>query len=131
MLKKIEHYHRAVANLSAAAAAYEASPENDLYLDALIQRFEITVELAWKSLRDYLEEEGIPCPLSTPRGVLKEAYTAGILADEDLWPDIVTSRNQTAHIYDLPTARRIAARIQEAYLAAFFRLDNFYQEKPH
>ena len=48
MLQKIEHYISALAQLEQAVAIYQKSQQDALYRDGLIQRFEFTVELAWK-----------------------------------------------------------------------------------
>lgn len=58
MLQKIENYHYALAQLAEAVQIYTADPGDALYRDGLIQRFEFTVELAWKSLKEYLEDQG-------------------------------------------------------------------------
>ena len=73
MLQKIENYHHAVAQLEQAVTVYSRDPDDALYRDGLIQRFEFTVELAWKSLREYLEDQGSVLAVVSPRAVLKEA----------------------------------------------------------
>lgn len=83
MLQKIEHYISALAQLEQAVAIYQKSQQDALYRDGLIQRFEFTVELAWKSIKEYLEDQGSTTPIATPRAVLKEAFAAGIIQDAD------------------------------------------------
>ena len=73
MLQKIENYKRAFAQLEDAVKSYLAAPQDTLYRDGLIQRFEFTVELAWKSLREYLEDQGVVLAVVSPRAVLKDA----------------------------------------------------------
>lgn len=128
-MKKIENYHRAVDQLSAAVCAYQAHSDDSLYRDGLIQRFEFTVELAWKSLKEYLEDQGVIISLSSPKAVLKEAFSSGIISDDGVWMDIVNSRNKTSHIYDEAAAIGIAKKICEEYVDIFRRLDAFYCEK--
>ena len=67
MLQKIENYKRAFAQLEDAVKSYLATPQDTLYRDGLIQRFEFTVELAWKSLREYLEDQGVVLAVVSPR----------------------------------------------------------------
>ena len=76
MLQKIENYKRALAQLEEAVDRYQQSPKDTLYRDGLIQRFEFTVELAWKSMKEYLEDQGMVLSIASPRGILKEAYAA-------------------------------------------------------
>ena len=59
MLQKIENYKRALTQLEEAVKCYRQAPDDTLYRDGLIQRFEFTVELAWKSMKEYLEDQGM------------------------------------------------------------------------
>ena len=74
MLQKIENYKNAIMQLEDAVNCYLASPQDTLYRDGLIQRFEFTVELAWKSLREYLEDQGVVLSVISPRAVLKDKH---------------------------------------------------------
>ena len=93
MRQKMANYKYALGQLEDAVARYQQSPEDSLYRDGLIQRFEFTVELAWKSVKEYLEDQGVVLSIASPRGILKEAFAAGILEDGDLWNSILTARN--------------------------------------
>jgi len=74
------------------------TPEQDqIVIDATIQRFEFTVELCWKALKNRLYKEGIQT--TTPRSVMQEAYTAGWLVDESIWLNMLRDRNLTSHTY--------------------------------
>ena len=97
MLQKIEHYISALAQLEQAVAIYQKSQQDALYRDGLIQRFEFTVELAWKSIKEYLEDQGSTTPIATPRAVLKEAFAAGLIQDAEEWNKIITARNITSY----------------------------------
>lgn len=66
MLQKIENYNSALAQLEQAVAIYQKSQQDALYRDGLIQRFEFTVELSWKSLKEYLEDQGFVLAASVP-----------------------------------------------------------------
>ena len=52
--------------------------------EGAIQRFEVGFELAWKTIKDYLEESGVVVDPVTPRNVIKEAFTARLLDDADV-----------------------------------------------
>ena len=72
--------------------------KTDINRDSAIQRFEIAVDLGWKTLKSYLEEsKGIIC--KSPKGCLREAFSQGIIDYDDYWIKIVDFRNQTAHLY--------------------------------
>lgn len=127
MLQKIENYHHAMAQLEEAVAVYSRDRGDSLYRDGLIQRFEFTVELAWKSLKEYLEDQGTVLSITSPRAVLKDAYAAGVIMDADVWDEIIRSRNVTSHVYDEKTAIEVADRVCNTYLPVLKKLNNFYR----
>lgn len=127
MLQKIENYASALAQLEQAVAIYQKSQQDALYRDGLIQRFEFTVELSWKSLKEYLEDQGFVLAASSPRSVLKDAYAAGVIQDAECWNQILTARNITSHVYDEKTADNVAAQICSDFLPVLQALGRFYQ----
>lgn len=128
MLQKIENYHHAVAQLEQAVKVYSNDQDDSLYRDGLIQRFEFTVELAWKSLKEYMEDQGSVLAVASPRSVLKEAYAIGAIKDDEVWEAIIRSRNITSHVYDEQTAIDVADHICGDYLPVLQKLDSFYRE---
>ena len=95
-----------------------AQPEGDLVRDAVIQRFEFTFELVWKSLKLYLERQGLDC--GGPRSTLKKAFTEGLInsPDEaDGWLRVLEDRNLASHAYDEALAIRIYQHVVQEYVA--------------
>ena len=90
--------------------------DDDLYRDGVIQRFEFTFELLWKTLKIYLENQCII--VRSPRESFKEAFRLGIIEDEKLFLDMLKDRNDTTHIYDKETSENIFARIKQNYIPA-------------
>ena len=93
-----------------------AEPQNALIRDAIIQRFEFTFELVWKSLKLYLERQGQEC--GGPRSTLKKAFAEGLIhtPDEaDLWLQMLEDRNLTTHAYDESLAMRICEHVVKDY----------------
>lgn len=88
--------------------------------DGVIQRFEFTFELTWKTLKLYLLNEGIIT--NSPKEALKEAFRMGIITDEECFLDMLTDRNQTAHIYSEDISKEIIVRIKKVYLSALKKL---------
>ena len=93
-----------------------AQPQSDLVRDAVIQRFEFTFELVWKSLKLYLERQGLDC--GGPRSTLKKAFAEGLIDSPDqadVWMEMLEDRNLTSHAYDEALARRIYRHIVQNY----------------
>lgn len=127
-MKKIENYLRAIGHLKEAVDIYSVQPENDLYRDGLIQRFEFTVELAWKSLKEYLEDQGVAITRATPKAILKDAFAAGVIQEDQVWILILHARNLTSHIYTEETAQTIARQVCIDFLPTLQKLETFYLE---
>ncbi len=126
-LMKIKNYLSAVQRLAEGVADYEAFPTSSTMRDGVIQRFEFTFELAWKSLKEYMTDQGVAAQLQFPKQVLKEAYAAGIISDERVWVDMLSSRNITSHIYDDKQASTVMADIQSRFLPALLDLAKYYE----
>ncbi len=88
---------------------------------ALIQSFEISFELAWKVMKDYLESEGF-LPKS-PRETIKTAYQADLINKAQVWMDALVDRNLTVHTCDETFAIDMAGKIQKIYYPA---ISDFY-----
>lgn len=114
---KFEKFQKALFSLE---AIYLKTPlEDRANIDATIQRFEFTFELAWKCLKDYFFDKGLV--LNYPKEVLKEAYATGFIDDEALWIKMLLDRNMTSHTYDEKLADEIYRHIRN-YVPALKRL---------
>ncbi len=92
--QRAQQFAKAVARLEDACD----QPENEFIRDSVIQRFEFCFELSWKMLKLKLNTEGIDA--STPRTVIRESVTAGLLDDGNAWSGMLQKRNETSHTYD-------------------------------
>lgn len=86
-----------------------AAEETILHRDGTIQRFEFTVELAWKTVQEFLRTQEILC--QSPKNCMREAFTFGLIADDPVWIEMFEDRNLTAHTYDEATAVRVYKRL--------------------
>lgn len=91
----------------------------------LLERF----ELAWKTVKDFLEEGGLAFVTITPRQVLKDAFAAKILNDGQLWIDMLDHRNLLAHTYNLARFEKAVDAIHTRYLHAFAQLHERLQQE--
>lgn len=95
---------------------------NQITVDAILHRFEFTFELAWKTVKDYLDYLGFSYKNGSPREVIQNGCKQGIITDGEKWIDMMLSRNTLSHIYDEETSRDIYKRIIDEYLALFENL---------
>jgi nucleotidyltransferase substrate binding protein (TIGR01987 family) len=97
--------------------------------EGAIQRFEVAFELAWKTINDYLEESSVVVNPVTPRNVIKEAFTARLLDDADVWIDMILHRNLLSHTYDIKVFEMVLQALAERYFPAFDRLHESFLMK--
>jgi len=98
---------------------------NELEIQGIIQSFEFSFELAWKTLKDYLESQGVSA--SYPREVIKTAFRYEILKDGAIWLEMLEKRNLLAHTYDEKLALDAHTLIRDSYSQELFSVEIFFQ----
>jgi nucleotidyltransferase substrate binding protein (TIGR01987 family) len=93
----------------------------------LIHAFEFTHELAWNTLKDFLQSRGTS-NLFGSKDATREAFAIGLIENGEAWMAMIQSRNQTTHTYDESTANEIAQAILTRYLNEFFRFQERFAE---
>lgn len=86
---------------------------NKFEVQGLIQCFEYTFELAWKTMKDYLEFEGYE--VKSPRAAIQTAFQIELLTDGHIWIDALEKRNLMAHTYDEEVAKQAEQLIKTSY----------------
>lgn len=102
---------------------------SDLEKEGIVQRFEYTFELAWKTVKDYLIFNGIVFDQVTPRHVLKQAFASKIIEDGQIWMDMLEHRNLMSHTYDRGICEKAVEAIAERYLTALEQFYTFFKNK--
>jgi nucleotidyltransferase substrate binding protein (TIGR01987 family) len=117
--RKFHNFKNALNRLKEGILKFDEA--NDLLRDGLIQRFEFTFELAWKTLKVCFEEDGL-IGLNAPKTVLREAFSVGIIKDDELWLAMLNDRNSASHIYSEQLAIEICDNIKGKYVIALNEL---------
>ena len=120
--QRFQNFDRALCLLRSALAGRNLENYNELEMEGLVQRFEYTFELAWKTIKDYLENSGVVLAQVTPATVIKEAFSAKVIADGELWMEMLKRRNLLSHTYDFQHFQAAVVAIHAHYLTAFEQL---------
>jgi len=120
--QRFNNLQSAYQRLQHAVQANAQTSDNDLIRLALIKSFEMTFELSWKTMKDYLKYNGIDMKL--PREVIKQAFANDIITDGQLWIDMLEDRNLMAHTYDEARALEAVNHICRRYMEG---LEQLYQ----
>lgn len=131
-LQRFNHFDKAFAQLKEAVELSQQRPLSKLEQQGLIQAYEYTHELAWKTLKDFLEERGVQ-NLYVSKDTSRTAFREGLIENGEIWIDMIKSRNLNSHTYDETTADEIASAILETYFAEFevlrTKMENLKQEE--
>lgn len=93
---------------------------NKFEIQGLIQCFEYTFELAWKTMKDYLEQEGFE--VKSPRSAIQIAFQTQLITEGHIWIDALEKRNLMAHTYDEEKASEAETLIKEKYYTVIVKL---------
>lgn len=107
-----EDYSNAVDRLQEALEV----EESQLVIDGILHRFEFTFELAWKTLKDYLEYMGYLEKTGSPREAIQNGFKQGIIEDGEAWINMMLARNSLAHLYDEEESRKVYKKIKYEYI---------------
>ena len=117
--ERLESFSKALMQLETALQQKNFSV---LEKDGVIKRFEFTVELAWKTIQDILNEQGYD--VKGPKPVIKQAFRDGIINEGQAWMDMLDDRNRSSHLYDETIASGIFDKIQIEYFALLTEFRN-------
>lgn len=126
-IQRFNNYRKALERLNEAVELANDRELSDLEQQGLIQGFEFTFDLAWKTLQDYLREHKRPNDNGGPNVIIGQALADGLITGEEEWQAMKKSRDLTSHSYDGETADDIAEQIVETYQGMFVQLETRLQ----
>lgn len=117
-MKKLENFEKAFENLK--DVFNYAPPYTPVIIVGLTGLFSICFEQSWKVMKLLLEYNGnLSDKIGSPRSIIKAAFQAGIIDNEDIWLDALMSRNLIAHTYDEESAVVVIEKIKSDYYKMF------------
>jgi nucleotidyltransferase substrate binding protein (TIGR01987 family) len=108
--QRYENFKKAMGQLTEFVTKLEL---NKFEKQGLIQCFEYTFELAWKTAKDYLEEQGFM--VKSPRDTIQTAFQTQLITDGHVWIDALDKRNLMSHTYDEAKADEAEQLIRTKY----------------
>jgi len=122
-VQRFDNYCKALSQLERAVFLSKERGLSDLEEQGLIQSFEYTHELAWKTLKDFLNYKG-NYEIYGSRDATKEAFKYDLIVNGEIWMDMIKSRNKSSHTYNEETANSIVHAIINDYFQEFANLKN-------
>jgi len=126
--QRFSNYKKALLQLGEAVTLSESRELSDLEKQGVIQAFEYTHELAWTTLKDFLEYKG-QRDIYGSKDASRKAFQLSIIEDGEGWMDMIQSRNKTSHTYNKETAEEIVAAVTTNYYKLFVSLEEKLNEQ--
>lgn len=120
-IQRLNNYQKALLQLTHAIQLATERDLSDLEQQGLIQAFEYTHELAWKTLKDLLEDRGNEA-LYGSKDVTRAAFKLGLVENGEAWMDMIKSRNKTSYTYNEGTTKEIVNAVKAHYFKEFNQL---------
>jgi nucleotidyltransferase substrate binding protein (TIGR01987 family) len=117
-IQRFNNFLKALNQLTEAVELAEQRELTKLEEQGVIQAFEFTHELAWNTLKDFLENRGVQ-NIYGSKDVTREAFKAGLIDNGEIWMDMIKSRNLATHTYNQTTALEIMKSVTESYFTEF------------
>lgn len=120
-MKKYENFCASLKNMKEIYDYDE--PYNTVVLTGLVGLYEICFEQSWKMMKEILEihgyEEGAT---GSPKIILRTAYRAGMIKNEDAWLRALQERNNVTHSYNEKIALEIVRQAKAIFYDLFVQL---------
>lgn len=127
-MKKLDNFANRLAIL--AGADFKMAETNDIYRTGIIGQFNLTFELAWKSLQEVMKRHGVvEASTGSPREILQLAYKIGFINDAETWLLMLKKRNTSVHIYNEEEIDELILLIRDSFIPAFTALKDTLVKK--
>jgi nucleotidyltransferase substrate binding protein (TIGR01987 family) len=126
-LQRFSNYQKGLSQLKRAIELAKKRELSELEQQGMVQAFEYTHELAWNTLKDFLENKGYK-DIYGSKDTTRLAFKLGFIKNGDIWMDMIINRNQTSHTYNEETAEQIVNNIKEKYFIQFQALETKLNE---
>ena len=126
--QRLDNFERALTLLKSALSEKSLANMSDLEKEGVIQRFEYTFELAWKTVKDFLLYQGVVLDQTTPRSVIKQAFSDGVIKEGQIWIDMLDNRNLMSHTYNFERFKKAFLLVTEQYVQP---LENVFEYLKH
>lgn len=127
-MKKLDNFCNSLNVLS--NADFEKGAGDEIYRTGIVGQFNLTFELAWKSLQEVLQLYSVTgSEAGSPRDILKLAYKTGFISDANVWLLMLKKRNLSVHIYSEEDIDELIVLVRDSFIPAFRILANTLEQK--
>lgn len=127
-MKKLDNFSNCLRVLK--NADFELADSNEIYRTGVIGQFNLTFELAWKTLQAVLRLHGAEgADTGSPREILQLGYKFGFINDSSVWLLMLKKRNLSVNIYNEEDVEEMIVLICDSFITAFVDLEKVLEKK--
>jgi len=116
--QRFSNFKKALNQLGDAVDLSQQRELTKLEKQGVIQAFEFTHELAWKVLKDFLEDQGEQ-NIKGSKDATRAAFKVSLITAGEQWMGMIQSRNISSHTYDEATVELLVKTIINDYFPLF------------
>ncbi len=121
-IQRFDNYQLALKQLKNAVELGKQRELSELEMQGTIKAFEYTHELAWNTLKDFLESKSSD-KIYGSKDATRGAFKLDLIKNGEVWMDMIKSRNLSSHTYNNTRMIVILDKIIEIYLNEFLTLE--------
>ncbi len=119
--QRFQHFEAALAELTIDVGLLSKRKLTRTEERGMIQAFEFTYELAWKTIKDFFENQG-DVYIQGSRDAIRLAFKRGLIENGQVWMNMIEDRIKIIHTYNKETADKISEEIIKRYYPEFIAL---------
>ena len=114
--QRFENFEKSFKVFCRRQKEYESDPTSEACQMSFIKSYEITIELARNTLKDFLEDSGYT-NLNTPKNIIRQAFQSEIITNAEDWMEAFKKRNKTTHIYNPKILKEVLSFMDKTYFS--------------
>ena len=124
-LQRLDNFEQAYLRLQESLAV---EAPNELERNGIVLRFEFTIELAWKVMKDFLESQGFQFKPS-PKNTFRQAQQGQFITNAQVLIDALNVRNELSHDYSGAKFEVAEEELRQRFFPALTTLYHFFRHE--
>ncbi|MGI6393487.1 MAG: nucleotidyltransferase substrate binding protein [bacterium] len=125
--QRLKNFEKAYSTFCRILNDSQYSTDSEMVNMALVKSFEFTYELAWNTMKDYLENEGYD-NVDNSKKAIRTAFRAELIKDPEVWMEMVQKRNLTSHIYNATILKEAVEFIKNKFYPEVEKIIEVFRE---
>lgn len=126
-LQRLQSFRNALARLTEAVELQQQRPLSNLEKQGFVKAFEFSHEQAWNLIKDYFTYQG-NTQITGSRDATREAFKNNLIAEGDIWMEMIQTRNKAVHVYDEDIMNDVIEKTSDHYYPLFVTFQSVMQK---